>query len=276
MGFCLHRSTRDRENVSEIFSIFDHGPVQTLTCIHTYRSTARKVGKLFYDMGFLSCDEVVTCSATDLIGQYQGHTGPKVINLFETALGKVLFIDEAYRLAEGRGLGSSTFFVEAVGELVDAMTKPRYAGKMVVILAGYSEEMEFLLRSNPGLRSRFPAQVSFPHMIPHNCVQHLTQELSKLNITVTGGHCTPTDVEKWETIHRIFRKLSLTKGWANGRDVETLAKSIIAQVYIKAGMASQADAQEEETKLRFSTDELIKSLQDMLRARKGISMDAKG
>lgn len=85
------------------------------------------MGKLFYDMGLLSSDEVVFCSATDLVGQYQGQTGPKVINLFESSLGKVLFIDEAYRLTSERG--SSSLNSEAVGELVDSMTNPRYSGK---------------------------------------------------------------------------------------------------------------------------------------------------
>ncbi|KAK2478877.1 hypothetical protein H9L39_08251 [Fusarium oxysporum f. sp. albedinis] len=113
-------------------------------------STARKVGKLFYDIGFLSSDEVVTCSVTNLTGELSGHTGPKVINQFELGLGKVLFIDEAYRL-----IGDS-FHKEAIGELVDVMTKPRYAHNIVVILAGYSDEMEELLMLNPGLRSRFP------------------------------------------------------------------------------------------------------------------------
>lgn len=65
-------------------------------------TTAAKMGKIFYDMGFLSQAKVEECSATDLIGQYVGHTGPKVQKLMEKAMGKVLFIDEAYRLAEGQ------------------------------------------------------------------------------------------------------------------------------------------------------------------------------
>lgn len=240
------------------------------------RSTARKVGKLFHDMGFLSSDEVVNCSVTDLIGEYLGQTGPKVVSCIEKSLGKVLFIDEAYRLTAGRGLGSNDHTMEAVGELVDAMTKPRYAGRMVIILAGYSEEMELLLRSNPGLRSRFPAQVLFPHMEPQDCVQHLKQELSKLKIELAVGHSTPNDVQKWDKIYRVFAKLSLTRGWANGRDIETLAKSIIAHVFIKAGTASQADAKEEKAQLFISTDEVIKFLKNMLRERKGIPKDTEG
>jgi hypothetical protein len=59
------------------------------------------MGKVFYDMGFLSTPEVLECSATDLVGNYVGQTGPKTQKLLEKGLGKVLFIDEAYRLAEG-------------------------------------------------------------------------------------------------------------------------------------------------------------------------------
>jgi hypothetical protein len=64
-------------------------------------TTARKLGSVFYDMGLLSSTEVVECSATDLVGEYVGQTGPKTRSVFERALGRVLFVDEAYRFAEG-------------------------------------------------------------------------------------------------------------------------------------------------------------------------------
>lgn len=66
-------------------------------------TTARKIGDIFYQMGFLPEPSVIEYTATDLVGKYLGHTGPKVINLLEKALGKVLFIDEAYRLAPAEG-----------------------------------------------------------------------------------------------------------------------------------------------------------------------------
>lgn len=64
-------------------------------------SIARRMGKVFYDAGFLGSAEVVECSTSDIIGQYVGQTGPKVRAVLDKALGKVLFIDEAYRLASG-------------------------------------------------------------------------------------------------------------------------------------------------------------------------------
>ena len=69
-------------------------------------------------MGFLSTAAVHECSATDLVAGYVGQTGLKTIQLLEKALGKVLFVDEAYRLGEG------AFATEAINELVDSLTKP--------------------------------------------------------------------------------------------------------------------------------------------------------
>ena len=114
--------------------------------------TARKLGQVYFDMGFLSSADVIECSASDLVGQYVGHTGPK------KALGKVLFIDEAYRLSQGH------FAQEAMDEIVDIMTKDKFMNKLVFILAGY-DDMNKLLRVNPGLASRF-SEIYFSNMTP--------------------------------------------------------------------------------------------------------------
>ena len=79
------------------------------------------MGKIYYDMGILESDEVIEISATELVGQFVGQTGPKTQQQLEKALGKVLFVDEAYRLAEGN------FAKEAIDEIVDRLTKPDFA-----------------------------------------------------------------------------------------------------------------------------------------------------
>jgi AAA+ superfamily predicted ATPase len=72
-----------------------------LTLAGTGKTTAaRKIGQVFYDLGLLSKPDVVECSAKDLIGEYVGQTAPKTMKQLELGLGKVLFIDEAYRLGE--------------------------------------------------------------------------------------------------------------------------------------------------------------------------------
>ncbi|KAF9871866.1 hypothetical protein CkaCkLH20_10800 [Colletotrichum karsti] len=192
-------------------------------------STARKMGKVFYDMGFLANAEVVDRSATDLIGQYVGQTGPKVQQLLDKALGRVLFVDEAYRLAGGG------FAKEAVDELVDCVTKDKYKGRLVIILAGYDNEINQLLSINPGMSSRFPEVIDFHSLSPENCFNLLVNLLLKqkhkleakksTNSVVVGCLENPTPMFKAEAIIT-FNALSKQSSWASARDVETLAKSI--------------------------------------------------
>ena len=111
-------------------------------------TTARRMGELLYPMGVLATPEVIECSVTDLVGEIIGHTGPKVIELFDRALGKVLFTDETYRLCE-----KNQFCKDAIGEILGALMSPRFQEKIFIILAGYGQEMDLLLASNPGLRS---------------------------------------------------------------------------------------------------------------------------
>jgi hypothetical protein len=191
------------------------------------------MGKVYYDMGFLAQAKVEICSATDMIGQYVGHTGPKVQKLLEKALGKVLFIDEAYRLAEGG------FATEAMDELVDCLTKPKYAQKLVTILAGYDEDMDRLMSVNPGLTSRFPESIIFKHMEPETCFQLLTIALSGLqkkqkgSLDITVLTHPSTGLKK--TVVELFGELSKSKSWGNARDVKYLAKTIFGKLISKPG-----------------------------------------
>lgn len=179
------------------------------------------MGKVFYDMGFLSAAKVVQCSATDLIGQYVGHTGPKVQKKLESAMGKVLFIDEAYRLAEGH------FATEAMDELVDCMTNPKYAKKTIIILAGYDKDIDRLLSMNPGLTSRFPETVFFKHMEPTVCRQLLIQDLQRRSDTPLDlSVLEPPSPELGGQILGLFANLAKFESWGNGRDVKYLADAM--------------------------------------------------
>ncbi|KAI1057219.1 hypothetical protein LB507_002226 [Fusarium sp. FIESC RH6] len=221
-------------------------------------STARKVGKLFYDMGFISLDEVVSCSVTDLIGQHLGTTGPKVISQFEQGLGKVLFIDEAYRLV------GDSYHKDAIGEIVDTMTNPRFARNMVVILAGYGDEMETLISTNPGLRSRFPTIIEFPHMAPEDCLCLLSRLLAKLNIRLSYSVTKSGSAN--DTIIGMLRALTGTKGWASGRDIENLSRTITERVFTKMGDSEEVG---EPGALEISFDELVDCLEAMLKQKGG-------
>jgi len=120
-------------------------------------TVARLVGRLFKEMGVLQKGHVIECERADLVGEYIGHTAQKTREQLKKALGGVLFIDEAYSLARG---GEKDFGKEAIDALVKAMEDNK--DNLVLILAGYRDEMDWFLRSNPGLRSRFPIHIDFP------------------------------------------------------------------------------------------------------------------
>ena len=195
-------------------------------------TTARKMGKVYYDMGFLSSAEVLEKSATDMVGQYIGQTGPKTIQLLEKALGKVLLIDEAYRLAEG------SFAKEAMDEIVDCVTKPKFARKLIIILAGYDADINRLMTINPGLTSRFPASMSFAALSPADSLALLTKLLEKQKTKLVQKQKGDLDLsclygsspQYGPRVEALFANLSQTPNWANARDVHTLAVNIFGRI----------------------------------------------
>ena len=120
-------------------------------------TVARLVGRLFKEMGVLQKGHVIECERADLVGEYIGHTAQKTREQLKKALGGVLFIDEAYSLARG---GEKDFGKEAIDALVKSMEDNK--DNLVLILAGYRQEMGWFLQTNPGLRSRFPIHIDFP------------------------------------------------------------------------------------------------------------------
>lgn len=120
-------------------------------------TVARLVGRLFKEMGVLQKGHIIECERADLVGEYIGHTAQKTREQLKKALGGILFIDEAYSLARG---GEKDFGKEAIDTLVKAMEDNKE--NLVLILAGYRQEMEWFLQTNPGLRSRFPIHIDFP------------------------------------------------------------------------------------------------------------------
>ncbi|KAL6407796.1 NFX1-type zinc finger-containing protein 1 [Ilyonectria robusta] len=190
-------------------------------------TTARKMGKVYYDMGFLAGTEVIDCSATDLIGSYVGQTGPKVQALLDKALGRILLIDEAYRLADG------PFAKEAVDEIVDCITKPKYDKKLIIILAGYDKDINHLLSINPGMSSRFPETVQFSSFEPGDCIELMIAQLGKkkkkleLNKKKFDISCLESPQASFIVdLEKKFATLSAQSGWANARDVIGLASAM--------------------------------------------------
>ncbi|WKU47810.1 right-handed parallel beta-helix repeat-containing protein [Streptomyces sp. VNUA116] len=121
-------------------------------------TVARLYGRILAAVGLLERGHLVEADRSSLVGEYVGHTGPKTQRVFQEAMGGVLFIDEAYSLAPAAG-GGNDFAQEAVATLVKLMEDHRDA--VVVIVAGYPDEMEHFIDSNPGLASRFNRTLLF-------------------------------------------------------------------------------------------------------------------
>lgn len=129
-------------------------------------TVARILGKLYKEIGVLEKGHVVEVERADLVGEYIGHTAQRTREHVKKAMGGVLFIDEAYSLARG---GQKDFGKEAIDTLVKAMED--YKTSLVLILAGYPDEMITFLRTNPGLRSRFPFHIDFPDYTPDELIK---------------------------------------------------------------------------------------------------------
>ncbi|EPE03906.1 aaa family ATPase [Ophiostoma piceae UAMH 11346] len=188
-------------------------------------TTARRMGKVFYDMGFLATAKVTECSASELVGQYVGHTAKKVVQMLDKALGQVLFIDEAYRLDDDR------FGKEAIDEIVDCATKEKYQRKMIIIMAGYEADMNRLLSANEGLTSRFTESINFHHLPPSDCVLLLQKTLEgrKKALEARGVSVDISVLDEAAfsaEITDVFGQLMAQASWANSRDVKTLGTSM--------------------------------------------------
>lgn len=120
-------------------------------------TVARIMAKMFREAGLLEKGHLVEVERADLVGEYIGHTAQKTREQIRRAMGGVLFIDEAYSLARG---GDKDFGREAIDCLVKHMEDHR--NRFIAVIAGYEREMEWFLRTNPGLPSRFPIHLTFP------------------------------------------------------------------------------------------------------------------
>ncbi|KAI0339377.1 P-loop containing nucleoside triphosphate hydrolase protein [Trametopsis cervina] len=212
---------------------------------------ARKMGQVYYDMGLLSSPEVIECSASDLVADYVGQTGHKTRQVCDRALGKVLFIDEAYRLSE------SHFAKEAIEELVYILTQDPFARNLIVILAGYDEEMNQLMAMNRGLSSRFPETITFENMSPQHCLDILKKTLEK-----EGIRCRALEVPSsgdYQRLVVLLGRLARLPSWGNARDVITLSEQMARIVYKRASTLSD--------KLTLESQDAVDCVAKMLRER---------
>lgn len=183
-------------------------------------TVARLIGKLFQRMNVLSKGHLIEAERADLVGEYIGHTAQKTRDLIKKAIGGILFIDEAYSL--GRG-GEKDFGKEAIDTMVKHMEDKQH--DFILILAGYSREMDQFLTLNPGLHSRFPLVIDFPDYTIDQLME-IGQRMLKEKEYVLSH-----EAEKKIRDHLIWVKSSLnTTSFSNGRYIRNvIEKSIRTQ-----------------------------------------------
>ena len=142
---------------------------------------ARLVAKIYRKLGFLSKGQLIETDRSGLVAGYVGQTAGKVTEVVNSALGGILFIDEAYALAR-KGM-ENDFGREAIDTLVKLMEDNR--DDLVVIVAGYTDEMHDFLTSNPGLISRFNKYIDFPDYTDDELMAILAMNAKKQGYVVT-------------------------------------------------------------------------------------------
>ena len=178
-------------------------------------TVARILGRAFYALGLLGGDHLVEAQRADLVGEFLGQTAVKANELIDSALGGVLFVDEAYALSNSGYSKGDAYGDEALQVLLKRAEDNR--DQLVVILAGYPEGMDRLLAANPGLSSRFTTRVDFPSYRP--------LELTAIGEVLAADNGDVWDEESLEELRSISGHV-VDQGWidelGNGRFLRTL------------------------------------------------------
>ena len=238
------------DNVKEyIYAIEDHVNVQRLRSSKGLKTSplsmhmiftgnpgtgkttiARICARYLKAIGVLNGGQLVEVTRADLVGKYVGHTAPLTREIIQSALGGVLFIDEAYALVRGK---DDSFGHEAIDTLVKEMEDHR--DNLVVILAGYTKEMNEFLQANSGLKSRFPNILEFN--------DYTGEELVQIACSIAKGKGYVIDDEACELLAKRYAAVQLEKGrdGGNGR----LARNSVEAAILKQSkrVLKDADAQ---------------------------------
>lgn len=242
-----------KEKVKEIIAQIEYA-TKTATverpCIHmkfvgnpgTGKTTvARIIGKILYERGVLRFGNFYEHMSRDLCGKFIGETAPRTSSICRDALGSVLFIDEAYALYRGGDKDNKDYGREALDTLIAEMENHR--DDLVVILAGYTDDMEILMNGNAGLRSRIPYTIEFPNFTRDQLFDiYMSLFENKFEYDEGLKECAKKYFDS------IPDKVLNEKSFANARFV----RNLFERTWAKASMRCQL---EENPKITFTKDD---------------------
>jgi Holliday junction resolvasome RuvABC ATP-dependent DNA helicase subunit len=177
-------------------------------------TVARLLAQIYRTLGVVERGHLVETDRSGLVAGYVGQTAPLVTKRFDEADEGMLFIDEAYTLARG---GENDFGREAIDQIVKLMEDRR--DRVVLVVAGYTDEMEHLLSSNPGLRSRFPTVIHFP--------DYTTDELVRIVDSIGDKQRYRLTDEARAKLHDVIEATPRGQGFGNARMARNLFEAAI-------------------------------------------------
>ena len=210
-------------------------------------TVARIVAGIYNEIGILKKGHLVETDRAGLVAEYVGQTAPKTNAKIDEALDGVLFIDEAYTLAQG---GNQDYGHEAIATLLKRMEDNR--DRLIVVLAGYGSEMKTFIESNPGLRSRFNRYINFPDYTPNELLEIFQSYLVKQQYVLSESALTQT---------ANFLKTEVGKGkndFGNARFVRNLFEKAITQ---QANRLANIESCDKDMLKRIEEEDIIKSIQ---------------
>ena len=224
-------------------------------------TVARIIGKVFKQLGLLPSGHVIETDRSKLVGTTIGSTAPKTDQVIDSAMGGILFIDEAYTLSPDDA--SFDYGKEAIDQLLKRMEDDR--GKFIVVVAGYTNEMRKFLNANPGLNSRFTKKIHFADYGPEEMVEIFSKMVAKKELLLDEN--AETNLLKFfKGVH-----ISRDKNFGNAREVRNIFEaSIQRQGNRLSKRFTQPDYDEKELKYLLLEDiegveAKIKSLDDILK-----------
>lgn len=193
-------------------------------------TVARLIAEVYYNLGYIKRNKLVEVQSQDLIGEFLGQTGPKTQAVIESALDGVLFIDEAYAIMEHNGSNAS-YSAECVATLLKAMED--YRGRLIIIFAGYTDEMKKFRDLNPGLKSRIGYEIDFEDYSIEELMQIFDKKVKDKGFSADDG--AKAKVEK------ILQDAKNVENFGNGRFVENTVQRIIIEHAIKTRNVTDMD-----------------------------------
>lgn len=181
-------------------------------------TVARIITEILYNLGYIKQNKLTEVTAKDLIGEYLGQTSPKTFNVVNSALGGVLFIDEAYSITNTTNKGNQ-FGNECIATLLKLMED--YRDRIIVIFAGYKDEMKQFLDSNPGLISRIGYTIEFPDYSIDELLQIFLNMLKNSNMDITESAL--------KKLKKVIEVSSKNKNFGNGRFIRNIFQKILIE-----------------------------------------------